>query len=206
MTIDHAAATQAANRVLAVPEGEHLLARAYLDLSAQLAAYRGALERIRDHKPMLHFSDLKLTAIARAALQPPATAAAERPRIVCLCGSTKFRADFERAGAQETLAGNIVLSVGMFGHEIGLEMSGPTKKMLDRLHFRKIEMADEVLIVHPDYIGLSTCDEYHYALALGKPVRMQEAERPRERGEVGFSWNAAIRELSGTGDEPGGEG
>jgi hypothetical protein len=102
-----------------------------------------------------------------------------RPKIVCLCGSTRFRADFERASMEEAMAGNIVLSVGMFGHETGLDMSGVDKRDLDRLHFRKIELADEVLIVHPDYMGLSTCDEYYYAIALGKTVRFQGADEER---------------------------
>ena len=68
-----------------------------------------------------------------------------RPKVVCLCGSTRFREAFERAARQETLAGKIVLSVGLFGHAEGMDMSGPVKKMLDELHLRKIDMADEVL-------------------------------------------------------------
>jgi hypothetical protein len=34
----------------------------------------------------------------------------KRRRIVCLCGSTKFWRTFQRAGLQETMRGNIVLS------------------------------------------------------------------------------------------------
>jgi hypothetical protein len=50
-------------------------------------------------------------------------------------------------------------------------MAGETKRELDRLHFRKIEMADAVLVLNVDgRIGLSTCDELHYALALKKRV------------------------------------
>jgi hypothetical protein len=36
--------------------------------------------------------------------------------IVTLCGSTKFKEDFERVNRELTLAGNIVISVGCFGH------------------------------------------------------------------------------------------
>lgn len=93
-------------------------------------------------------------------------------KVITLCGSTKFRKEFEQVMADETLKGNIVISVGLFGHEIGLDMNSETKRMLDQLHFRKIEMADEVFIINPGgYIGLSTCDELHYALALGKDIR-----------------------------------
>lgn len=95
-----------------------------------------------------------------------------RTKIVCLCGSTKFREEFEQANHDESLKGHIVLTVACFGHEFGLDPRGKKKRIFDELHMRKIELADEILVVHPDYIGLSTCDEIHYALALGKPVRL----------------------------------
>jgi hypothetical protein len=39
-----------------------------------------------------------------------------KPKIVCLCGSTRFYEEFLNVTAQETLNGNIVVSVGVFGH------------------------------------------------------------------------------------------
>ncbi len=96
----------------------------------------------------------------------------EKPRIVCLCGSTRFKEAFEQANKNETLDGKIVLSVGMFGHQEGLDMSGPVKQRLDELHFRKIDIADEVLILNVGgYIGSSTRNELAYARRSGKPVR-----------------------------------
>lgn len=96
-------------------------------------------------------------------------------KVITLCGSTKFRKEFEDVMRDETLKGNIVISVGLFGHEIGLEMNGSTKKMLDQLHFHKIDMSDEIIVINPNgYIGLSTCDEIHYALAQEKVVRYLE--------------------------------
>lgn len=97
-----------------------------------------------------------------------------RTKIVCLCGSTKFREEFELANYDESLKGHIVLTVACFGHEFGLDPKGKKKRLFDRLHFRKIELADEIVVVRPDYVGISTCDEIHYAWALGKPVRMGE--------------------------------
>jgi len=92
--------------------------------------------------------------------------------IITLCGSTKFKADFEKVMAEETLNGNIVISVGLFGHIIGLDMNSATKRMLDKLHFEKINMSDEIFVINPGgYIGLSTCDEIHYAKAMGKNIR-----------------------------------
>jgi hypothetical protein len=97
------------------------------------------------------------------------------PRKVCLCGSTRFKDAFVAANRAETLAGNIVLSVGMFGHDEGLDMDGPIKAMLDELHLHKIDLADEVLVLNPGgYVGSSTRREIEYAHARGKPVRYLE--------------------------------
>ncbi len=97
------------------------------------------------------------------------------PTIVCLCGSTKFRDAFFKANFDETMAGRIVLSVGFFHH---IESYTPTlqeKEALDNLHLRKIELADEVLILNVDgYIGISTSRELNYAAGLGKRVRYLE--------------------------------
>lgn len=100
-------------------------------------------------------------------------------RIVCLCGSTKFRDEFTAANRRLTLAGNIVLAPGVFGHSGDLSaedaIGGDGKAGLDELHRRKIDMADECLIVSRDgYFGTSTAGEISYAVAHGKPVRFAE--------------------------------
>jgi len=87
----------------------------------------------------------------------------ERPRIVVLCGSTRFKDVFIQANRSETLAGRIVLSVGMFWHDEGIDMDDPVKAMLDRLHFAKIDLADEVLVLNPSVIVCNHC---------GKPSRL----------------------------------
>ena len=105
------------------------------------------------------------------------------PKIVCLCGSTRFPGAWEAAARRETLAGRIVLSVGMFGHQEGLDMAGPVKAGLDGLHKRKIDLADEVLVLNVGgYVGDSTRSEIAYAKRLGKPVRYLEPppESPAE--------------------------
>lgn len=102
-------------------------------------------------------------------------ASGERPVIVCLCGSTRFRGAFEQAMKDETLDGRIVLTVGMFGHQEGIDMEGPIKRMLDELHLRKIDLADEVLFLNvDDYVGPSTLRELEYATSKGKRVRFLE--------------------------------
>jgi hypothetical protein len=114
-----------------------------------------------------------------------------RPIIVCLCGSTRFYEVFQSANYQETMAGRIVLSVGLYrpspeseaervryehhGENIGCT---PEQKVaLDELHKRKIDLADEVLILNVGgYIGESTRSELGYARAHGKRVRFLEPE------------------------------
>lgn len=90
-----------------------------------------------------------------------------RRTVVCLCGSTRFKEAYEKAQENETLAGKIVLTVGMFGH-----MEGPVKAMLDQLYLDKINMADEVLILNVGgYVGSSTVNEIKHAMKRGKKIR-----------------------------------
>ena len=101
-----------------------------------------------------------------------------RPRIVCLCGSTRFKQEFEEAERDETLDGKIVLTVGLFGHLEGLDMVGEDKVKLDELHKRKIDLADEILVIDVDgYVGQSTRGEIDYAAQTGKPTRYWSKER-----------------------------
>lgn len=105
------------------------------------------------------------------------------PRVVCLCGSTRFGSAFQHANLFETLAGRVVLSIGCDTKSNDqLEAKGFRfdKEMLDWLHLRKIDMADEVLILNVcGYIGVSTRRELEYAVSQGKRVRwLQPCEAP----------------------------
>lgn len=100
-------------------------------------------------------------------------------RVVTLCGSTRFRDEFMKAQKQLTLMGYIVISVGLFGHagdnEVwdGLKEGSysATKNMLDDMHKRKIDMADEIFVIDVGgYIGESTRSEIDYAESKGMPV------------------------------------
>jgi hypothetical protein len=106
------------------------------------------------------------------------------PTVVCLCGSTRFGEAFQKANLKETLAGNIVLSIGcnmksddeIFGHMPQVEFEA-TKKMLDTLHFRKIDLCNEVLVLNVGgYIGHSTRNEIEYAKSFGKIIRYLEPQ------------------------------
>jgi len=102
------------------------------------------------------------------------------PLIVCLCGSTRFYDAFQQANYDLTMTGRIVLSVGFYphakaehGHGEGVGHDSAEKTALDELHKRKIDLADEVLVVSDEsgYFGESTRGEIEYAYRHGKPVR-----------------------------------
>ncbi len=98
-------------------------------------------------------------------------------KVITLCGSTRFKDAFLEAQKRLTLEGNIVVSVGLFGHSGDEEVWKPgIKDMLDRMHLSKIDMADEVFVINVDgYIGESTSREIDYALAHGKSVKYLES-------------------------------
>ena len=92
-------------------------------------------------------------------------------KIITLCGSTRFKDEFLEAQKRLTLEGNIVISVGLFGHSGDEEVWAENiKPMLDDMHFRKIDLADRVLfVINPGgYIGASTRMEIEYAHRTGQ--------------------------------------
>ena len=104
-------------------------------------------------------------------------------KVITLCGSTRFKDKFLEQQKRLTLEGNIVISVGLFGHsgdsEVWENMDEctltNTKEMLDDMHKHKIDMADEIFVINVGgYIGNSTKSEIAYALATGKTVRYLE--------------------------------
>ena len=104
-------------------------------------------------------------------------------KVVTLCGSTRFREQFMQAQKDLTLQGYIVISVGLYGHagdqEVWENMDEgtltKTKEMLDDMHKRKIDMADEIFVVNVGgYVGDSTKSEIKYAHENGKVVRYLE--------------------------------
>lgn len=92
--------------------------------------------------------------------------------IVCICGSTRFKRDLLAAQEAETLLGRIVLGPVVFSQADGVALTDDEVEVLHALHRRKIEMADEILIVAPDgRIGETTAQEIAYGEDLGKPIR-----------------------------------
>jgi hypothetical protein len=117
----------------------------------------------------------------RSLLDNPAV----RPPIVCLIGSTRFKREFALAIRRESAAGRVVLSVAWFTHADGA--AGPEEEDIFKLlHFRKIDMADEVYVIDPGgYVGQSAFEEVVYARERGKPVRwLEDSPRFRMPGEA----------------------
>ena len=97
-------------------------------------------------------------------------------KVITLCESTRFKDEFMLAQKRLTLEGNIVISVGLFGHSGDDEVwTEGAKEMLDDMHKRKIDMADEIYVINVGgYIGNSTRSEIEYALKKGLKVNYLE--------------------------------
>jgi hypothetical protein len=101
------------------------------------------------------------------------------PMIVCLCGSSKFKEEFDYAAKVFNYHGWIVLTMAYFTHhekkvgDSNVDRFSAIQPKLDELHKRKIDLADVVHIINVGgYIGESTQSEMKYALECGKPVSM----------------------------------
>ena len=108
-------------------------------------------------------------------------------KVVTLCGSTRFEAEFAEVNQRLTLEGCVVISLGMFSLPDRPDYdwtadSSDLKGRLGEVHFQKIRMADEVYVVDPGgYVGESTRREIAYAQSLDKPVRYLSRERVARR-------------------------
>lgn len=110
--------------------------------------------------------------------------------IVTLCGSTRFRKEFEEVQKKLTLDGNIVISVGVFGHAGDGDMiNEDVKAMLDDMHKCKIDIAEEIFVINAGgYIGESTRSEIIYAQKAGKKIRF--LEKPAEEYlKMTYKWD-----------------
>jgi len=108
--------------------------------------------------------------------------------VITLCGSTRFKEAFEEANKQLTLAGVIVISVGLYGHAGDAEVwenmdegtRTRTKDMLDDMHKRKIDLADGIFVLNVGgYIGSSTASEIAYAERTGKKIWYLEKDEKK---------------------------
>lgn len=128
------------------------------------------------------------------------------PKIVCLCGSTRFMDKFFEVGWDFTLKGYIVLSVGVCKHATdhgGEALGQEVADKLDELHLRKIALADEVYILNVNgYIGDSTRKEIEYARSIGKPISYLEPEDVPEDAKTLEEFCSHYDIVSEAGDGP----
>lgn len=107
----------------------------------------------------------------------------QRPKIVCLVGSTRFFRGFQRAAFEAELRGEITVGPA-FTPDVGPDEHGGTvgispaqKQAIDEAFAHKITMADEILVINEGgYIGSSTRNDIAFARSIGKPVRWLEPE------------------------------
>lgn len=124
------------------------------------------------------------------------SAEATRPRVVTLCGSTRFPDALALANMHLSLMGRVVIPLGMLGHAdeprgarflcSDGDEAAPEKQGLDELHFRKIDLSDGIYVVNVGgYVGSSTRREIAYARAHGKTVEwMFPDAAPQELRDV----------------------
>ena len=164
--------------------------------TAKVSTLLGQLSNIRNSRNRIIFAgnrttitnldidDLKtyLTAQILMDKQPDG-----KTTIVCLCGSSKQKADFEAAEYREELAGKIVLTLNIYSQSTGIVINDPHLRLITALHYQKIDMAHEVLIIlkpddtgkalFDDRMGKSTLQGRDYAVQQGKIVNYFDPQK-----------------------------
>ncbi len=100
-----------------------------------------------------------------------------KTKIICYCGSLRFKKQFEQAEFYSVIRGEIALLPCCMYVDIEREHGAGSayKLKADELHKRKIDICDEVHVLNVDgYIGNSTRSEIEYAESIGKPVTYLE--------------------------------
>lgn len=91
--------------------------------------------------------------------------------IITLCGSTRFKEEYEAVAKDLALQGHTVLSVNLFAHADNIELTQEQKIRLDNAHKQKISISDAIYVINKDqYIGKSTYGEIDWAERLGKQI------------------------------------
>ncbi len=95
------------------------------------------------------------------------------------CGSARFKEQHLKVQSKLTLQGNIVIPCVFFDNNVSKSVwdnlseaeKVQTKALLDDMHKRKIDLADEIFVINKDgYVGQSTKSEIDYALKQGKKI------------------------------------
>lgn len=100
----------------------------------------------------------------------------EVPKIICLCGSLRFKQEFGKKELELVVSGNIVLTpCCMYVDAQRTDSFMEHKSQFDKMHFAKIDICDEVFVINKDgYIGDSTRNEIEHAFKKGKVINYLE--------------------------------
>lgn len=91
-------------------------------------------------------------------------------KVITLCGSLKFKKEMMETAEKMVLEGNCILTP-VYPILEDFERTEEQLKKLKEAHFKRIELADAILVINKDnYIGKSTKLEIEYAEKLGKEI------------------------------------
>lgn len=101
----------------------------------------------------------------------------DKPKIITLCGSTRFTGAMLEEAWRLTKLENIVIHWSIRAGSADF-LDETDRDIVDRLYLHKIAMADEVRIINVGgYIGDSTRSEVCHARKLGKLVTWLEPDK-----------------------------
>lgn len=91
--------------------------------------------------------------------------------IITLCGSTKYKLEFEFTAKYLIEQGYFVHSLEIYSQADGIKISNEYKEWLGKLHQWKIDRSDAIFIIDKDnYIGENTRKEIEYATKKGLSI------------------------------------
>ena len=91
--------------------------------------------------------------------------------IITVCGSTKFKLEYEYVIKKLIELGFFVHSVEVYGHADNLPISKAYKEWLQDIHFWKINRSHAIYVVDVgEYLGKSTREEILHAQVKQKPI------------------------------------
>lgn len=94
--------------------------------------------------------------------------------VVVLCGSNRFKEEFEKVSRELTLSGHIVIPLSIYRYD-GVNLNKDQINMLTNIQYQKIDMADEIYVINKyGYMDSGTIKEIEYAKSKGKVIRYME--------------------------------
>ena len=93
-------------------------------------------------------------------------------KVAVLCGSTRYKKQYEKVAADLEMNGYILLRTSIFSHYDHIDLRKRDVKRLEKIFREKIKFCDEVhVVVVNNYIGESTRKEIQLAEVYNKPIK-----------------------------------